>query len=550
MAETSTSKTWWIAVGAALAVIVLFLGVFAGPSVVGCATNSENFTECVHDRLADIGIMSPRQKDNIAVADTPTTDDSSDSATTAEPAVEAAAEAEAEAKEAAPAEDEQTQEGETADLVIELVRAEPDGSIVASGRSEPEQTVEIYANDTLLGSTESVRPGDWAFVSEKPLPAGSAEITARIPALGQQSTRSFIVVIADNKTDAPLVVASEPGKADEVLQGLEDEQTSSEPQAAADEPVANEETSTQESANEEPSAEEPANEPADEPSVADADEQTEPAAQDDTTQVEDTAQPSSEADQKMAEVDDAVGDVSSLNDQLDALTPAVQPTIDAIEIDSGKNFFAGSGEEDATIRLYVDNQFVKDTTVKNGRWLIQAEGVLKPKSQRVRVDQLAPGTTDVIGRAEVEFVYNGEDEPVGATADGENQTVDVPETDFGIDTDEPVDIATGAQTGTEAPAGDEASTDNTDTDAVSTPDDSADAGVPVMTAESLGDSERFAAGKAIIRRGDNLWTIARRVYGTGYEYVAIYRANSDQIRNPDLIYPGQVFELPVEPIAK
>ena len=37
---------------------------------------------------------------------------------------------------------------------------------------------------------------------------------------------------------------------------------------------------------------------------------------------------------------------------------------------------------------------------------------------------------------------------------------------------------------------------------------------------------------------------ARRLYGQGVEYVHIYDANQSQIRDPDLIYPGQVFEIP------
>jgi nucleoid-associated protein YgaU len=36
------------------------------------------------------------------------------------------------------------------------------------------------------------------------------------------------------------------------------------------------------------------------------------------------------------------------------------------------------------------------------------------------------------------------------------------------------------------------------------------------------------------------------VYGRGIKYTTIYTANSDQIRDPDLIYPGQVFDLPEE----
>jgi nucleoid-associated protein YgaU len=48
----------------------------------------------------------------------------------------------------------------------------------------------------------------------------------------------------------------------------------------------------------------------------------------------------------------------------------------------------------------------------------------------------------------------------------------------------------------------------------------------------------------IVQPGNSLWRIARRVLGEGMRYVHIYQANQGQIRDPDLIYPGQVFELP------
>lgn len=48
----------------------------------------------------------------------------------------------------------------------------------------------------------------------------------------------------------------------------------------------------------------------------------------------------------------------------------------------------------------------------------------------------------------------------------------------------------------------------------------------------------------VIQPGNNLWRIARRTYGDGMAFTLIYGANRDQIRDPDLIYPGQVFMLP------
>lgn len=47
----------------------------------------------------------------------------------------------------------------------------------------------------------------------------------------------------------------------------------------------------------------------------------------------------------------------------------------------------------------------------------------------------------------------------------------------------------------------------------------------------------------VVQPGDSLWRIARRTHGQGMAYTVIYEANRDQIRDPDLIYPGQVFNL-------
>jgi nucleoid-associated protein YgaU len=60
--------------------------------------------------------------------------------------------------------------------------------------------------------------------------------------------------------------------------------------------------------------------------------------------------------------------------------------------------------------------------------------------------------------------------------------------------------------------------------------------------ETLPDA--VADGHIIIAPGQNLWLIARHVYGQGNLYTLIYKANTTQIRDPNLIYPGQAFSLP------
>nr|WP_241239888.1 LysM peptidoglycan-binding domain-containing protein [Silicimonas algicola] len=47
-----------------------------------------------------------------------------------------------------------------------------------------------------------------------------------------------------------------------------------------------------------------------------------------------------------------------------------------------------------------------------------------------------------------------------------------------------------------------------------------------------------------VQPGNTLWGIAREKYGDGPLYVRVFEANTDRIRNPDLIYPGQIFTVP------
>jgi nucleoid-associated protein YgaU len=57
-------------------------------------------------------------------------------------------------------------------------------------------------------------------------------------------------------------------------------------------------------------------------------------------------------------------------------------------------------------------------------------------------------------------------------------------------------------------------------------------------------SERGSRSAIVVSRGDSLWRISRAAYGTGMRYSLVLKANRDQIRDPDLIYPGQTFVLP------
>lgn len=47
-----------------------------------------------------------------------------------------------------------------------------------------------------------------------------------------------------------------------------------------------------------------------------------------------------------------------------------------------------------------------------------------------------------------------------------------------------------------------------------------------------------------VKSGDCLWNIAKKFYGNGALYTKIYNANKSKIKNPNLIYPGQVLTIP------
>jgi nucleoid-associated protein YgaU len=51
-------------------------------------------------------------------------------------------------------------------------------------------------------------------------------------------------------------------------------------------------------------------------------------------------------------------------------------------------------------------------------------------------------------------------------------------------------------------------------------------------------------GRIVVQPQQSLWRIARQAYGQGIRYTDIYEANRDQIRDPNLIFPGQVFSMP------
>jgi nucleoid-associated protein YgaU len=63
-------------------------------------------------------------------------------------------------------------------------------------------------------------------------------------------------------------------------------------------------------------------------------------------------------------------------------------------------------------------------------------------------------------------------------------------------------------------------------------------------AQRVAEPFERPTGQYTVQAGNSLWVIARKTYGAGTQYTVIFGANKDHIRDPNLIYPGQVITLP------
>jgi nucleoid-associated protein YgaU len=563
--------------------------------------------QCLRGKMTDAGILPPAGPVETVTADAPATPAQEPAAAVGEPALDVT-----------PAED-------LVAATFSLLRAEPDGSVVIAGSGTPGSQVEIYSNDVLLGTATVESSGDWVFVPDAPIPPGGTELTLAEAGKTGRAAQSFVVVINDDKSSEPLVVASTPGAASEVLQGIDRPGAETPTQLAAADPVAPaaapaattpsppatttqappatapaaaapaaaattqpaapaqpaasppaEPAATPEPAPAQPAATEPAPAAAPAPTSSDPGAPATPAAPAPATEPAATAAtpataaapatapaatPSAPAAPApgIAAVEPAPAAPAASAPAAPAALGSVPPTIDAIEIEDDRTFFAGAGPEGATMRLYVDDSFIADALVSAGRWLVEAGNVLTKPQQRVRIDMLQADSAEVAARAEVDFVVELPATDTPATAVAQAPAAPAPATDPSPAADaapaaaaEPAATAPTASepAATEPVSAEPAAVDPAPAAVAVAPAPAvapaAEPAVPTLVGVSIGgpNAERFAAGKAVIRRGDNLWTIARRVYGEGIRYTTIYQANTGQIRDPDRIYPGQVFELP------
>lgn len=183
--------------------------------------------------------------------------------------------------------------------------------------------------------------------------------------------------------------------------------------------------------------------------------------------------------------------------------------VETVEIEKGGKFHvSGQARPGAALRLYLNDSFVTSVTAgTDGRFAVTINEGVAPGNYRVRLDE-ASGTGTVRARAEVAFT--------------------APETTASV----------SAQASTSKRA---------DSSASQQPQLAA-AGTAVIP-DSGSPSSTVVVPKittTTVTRGDSLWRLSQVSYGAGTRYAVIYKANKEQIRNPNLIYPGQVFVVPAK----
>lgn len=402
---------------------------------------------------------------------------------------------------------------------IDILRVEPDGSILIAGKAGSKAMIDVMNGDTVVARATADASGDFVAMPDQPLPPGDYQLSLRAITgdVTAMSTQTAVVAIPEKEDGQVLALVETPGSASQLITVPQPEATApdgAEPEAqVATAPNAQQpaemtapETATEPVAPADDSAQQEVSTPADvaEGEVA--------AAQVEPVPADEAAVPAASEPQ----VEEEIAAVSEAEQQPEiAQKPAstVQVVVEAVEIEGNTIFVAGHAAPGHSVRVYADNTVLGEARVsEGGRFLVEARRDLPVGSYVIRADLLDTSGA-VVARAAVPF----EREPGEAIA----AVARAPETPAS-------QTPTQAQPATAANEG-----------AIGGEQAAATAAADV-TAPAL----QRVDGSVIIRRGDNLWRISRRVYGQGIRYSTIYLANQNQIRNPDLIWPGQVFTVP------
>ncbi len=239
----------------------------------------------------------------------------------------------------------------------------------------------------------------------------------------------------------------------------------------------------------------------------------------------------------------APGAAESAQKPAAASTPTTtgQVTIRTAEVEAGGRFFAtGTAPAGSTVRLYLNGSHVADAGAgSDGKWSLTIGKGVSGGKYALRADAVdAQGK--VGSRAEVPF-----DAPVAVAAAAPAAPAAPPASPVAPPNSTPASTPPSASPAvsppSQTPAVAGASAPATTTQAANTPQQT---GTSVAAQNSEANPVVPEINTATVSRGDSLWRISRLRFGKGTRYTVIYEANASQIRNPNLIYPGQVLVMP------
>ena len=398
---------------------------------------------------------------------------------------------------------------------FDVVRIEPNGDAVIAGRAKPNAVVELLIDGKPVGSARANADGRFTFMPPA-LPTGNSEIGLRATDAAGQSQRStarMAVVIAPGRNAKLLVAITAPDKPTVIL---------SQPDMRITEPVteARRETSRSDAmaAENRHALDTGAN-------LRGSEMGGEPSSLS-----KDPGRREGGSSNHHANPTQEFSNVGAL-----ASATAVAPAVVSIDAqDGGKLVVAARGAPGASLRLYLNDTLIAPATVgRDGTVTFTVGRGVKPGDYRVRLDSVDPATGKVRDRAEVPFKAPdpGHDRGMEYSAQSQGPARHAAEPQ-----------ATERQAATPTSESERGQVDPT------RPLTTGSLAANVPPGAAAGSSDVHIAGieTARIERGDSLWRISRRTYGEGERYTLIYDANKEQIRDPDLIYPGQIFVLPQE----
>jgi nucleoid-associated protein YgaU len=211
---------------------------------------------------------------------------------------------------------------------------------------------------------------------------------------------------------------------------------------------------------------------------------------------------------------------------------------------AGKLRISGRFEAGATVKLYLNEAYIASAAAsEEGVAEFAIESGIAPGEYRVRVEQLNASTGKIDSRAEVTFSAS-----TAASSHDALRTEPVPpgafQSNAGVFAKEIAPVPTTGSLSSSR----QGTVIHQATQATSASPATPSVGRNFVAAPVQPSGDHVVVvpkiDTALVIRGDNLWHISRSTYGRGVQFSTIYDANRDQIRDPKLIYPGQVFVLP------